>query len=119
MQAAKQGTDTIVTRFAELLSALRKNVTAGEARAANPLVTCSPEELLDALISFMHSMDQKLRFTLAAMLFKYDVLSSGKAARFAGMDRVSFLMDLHKVGVPVIDLDEDQLESQARYVNSR
>jgi hypothetical protein len=32
---------------------------------------------------------------------------------------VTFLMELHKFGVAVIDLDEEQLESQSRYVNSR
>lgn len=119
LRASKQGTDTFSTRFAELLAALRKNVLPHEAITANPLVTCSAEELLNALSELMNDLEQKGRFLLAALLFKYNVLSSGKAARFASMDRVSFLMNLHKVGVPVIDLDEEQLESQARYVNSR
>lgn len=119
LRASKQGTDVFITRFAELLAALRNNVPAHEASTANPLVTCSPEELLVALSGLMKDLDQKARFVLAALLFKHDVLSSGKAARFAGIDRVSFLMDLHKVGVAVIDLDEEQMESQARYVNSR
>lgn len=119
LRASKQGTEDLVTRFAELLAALRKDVAPHEAAAANPLVTCSPEELLEALTESTKELDQKARFVLAALLFKHDVLSSGKAARLAGTDRASFLMDLHKVGVPVIDLDEEQLESQARYVNSR
>jgi hypothetical protein len=119
LRASKQGMETFISRFAELLAALRKNVASHEAATANPLVTCTPEELLGALTELTKDLDQKARFVLAALLFKHDVLSSGKAARLAGTDRVSFLMDLHKVGVPVIDLDEEQLESQARYVNSR
>lgn len=119
LRASKQGPEAFTARFAEILAALRNNVPPHEAAAANPLVTCSPEELLEALSDSMKGLDQKARFVIAALLFKHDVLSSGKAARLAGLDRVSFLVDLHKVGVPVIDLDEEQLESQARYVNSR
>jgi predicted HTH domain antitoxin len=119
LRASKQGAEDFVTKFAELLAALRKDVAPQEAAAANPLVTCSPEELLEALTESTKELDQKARFVLAALLFQHDVLSSGKAARLAGTDRVSFLTDVHKVDVPVIDLDEEQLESQARYVNSR
>jgi predicted HTH domain antitoxin len=118
LRASKQGTENFITRFAELLAALRKNVLPHEAITANPLVTCSPEELLVALSSLMSDLDQKARFVLAALLFKYDVLSSGKASRFAGMDRVSFLMSLHKVGVAVIDFDEQDLRDQAEYANA-
>lgn len=119
LEASKQGPTIVVTRFAELLTALRKNILPHEVVTANPVATCPPEELLSTLSELMYDLGQHARFVLAALLFKHDVLSSGKAARFAGMDRVSFLMDLHKVGVPVIDLDEEQLESQTRYVNSR
>jgi predicted HTH domain antitoxin len=38
-------------------------------------------------------------------------LSSGMAARLAGMERVSFLLDLHRYGVAMIDLVEAELQS--------
>ena len=37
-------------------------------------------------------------------------LSSGMAAKLAGMDSVSFLLSLHQYGVAMIDLDEDELQ---------
>ena len=119
LESSRRGGSISIPRFAELLAALRKDVGAGEASTANPIVACTPEELLRALGGFMKDLDQKARFVLAALLFKHDVLSSGKAARLAGMDRVTFLLDLHKVGVAVLDLDEEQMENQARYVSSR
>jgi predicted HTH domain antitoxin len=36
--------------------------------------------------------------------------SSGMAARLAGMERVSFLLDLPHYGVTMIDLDEAELQ---------
>ena len=38
-------------------------------------------------------------------------LSSGMAAALAGTDRVSFLLQLHRYGVPTIDLTEEELLS--------
>jgi len=118
LRASKQGAEEFVTRFAELLASLRNNVSPHKTAAANPLVTCSPEELLEALTDLTEDFDQKARFVLGALLFKHDVLSSGKAARLAGTDRVSFLTSLHKVGIAVLDLDEEELENQANYVNA-
>jgi tetratricopeptide (TPR) repeat protein/predicted HTH domain antitoxin len=79
----------------------------------------TPEDLLSTLSPIAEQMDPDLRFRFGAKLFERGWLSSGKAARLAGMERVDFLMDLHKVGVAAIDLDEEQLESQSRYVNSQ
>ena len=31
------------------------------------------------------------------------------AAKLVGMDRVTFLLSLHNYGIPMIDLDEDEL----------
>ena len=48
---------------------------------------------------------------MAVKLFEMKRLSSGMAARLAGMERVSFLLDLHRYGVAMIDLDEAELQS--------
>lgn len=42
-------------------------------------------------------------------LFEMKRLSSGIAAKLAGMDRVTFLLSLHRYGIPMIDLEEDEL----------
>lgn len=46
---------------------------------------------------------------MAVKLFEMKKLSSGMAAQLIGMDRVSFLLNLHHFGVAMIDLEEDEL----------
>jgi len=48
---------------------------------------------------------------MAVKLFEMKRLSSGMAASLAGLDRVSFLLNLHRFNVPMIDLEEDELLS--------
>jgi tetratricopeptide (TPR) repeat protein len=76
------------------------------------------EDLLQSLAPVAEELDSETRFAFAAKLFERRLLSSGKAARLAGVDRVSFLMNLHRVGVAVHDLDEAEMENEARYANS-
>lgn len=78
-----------------------------------------PNQLMHVLEPMVEQLDKDSRFLLAAKLFERGLLSAGKAARLISMPRVTFLLNLHKVGVAMIDLDEEQLESQSRYVNSR
>ncbi len=44
-------------------------------------------------------------------LFEMKRLSSCIAAQMLGMDRVTFLLNLHRFGVPMIDLEEAELLS--------
>ena len=37
---------------------------------------------------------------------------SGKAARLGDMERVAFLMNLHRLNVPVLDLDDEEIEEE-------
>jgi predicted HTH domain antitoxin len=46
---------------------------------------------------------------MAVKLFEMKRLSSGMAALLIGMTRVQFLGELHRFGVPMIDLDENEL----------
>ena len=50
---------------------------------------------------------------MAVKLFEMKRLSSGMAAELVGMDRVPFLLSLSNYGVPMIDLDEEELQSDA------
>jgi predicted HTH domain antitoxin len=59
---------------------------------------CTPQQ-------FMH--DAKL--AMAIKLFEMKRLSSGMAALLIGMPRTQFLGELHRFGVPMIDLNEDEL----------
>jgi predicted HTH domain antitoxin len=57
---------------------------------------------------------RELPFLAAAKLFEMGRLSSGKAARLAGMDRVSFLHELERIGVSAINLRDEQVEAEVR-----
>ena len=77
-----------------------------------------PDDLLVALGSTAEQFEQEAKFALAAKLFELGRLSSGKAARLAGMNRVTFLLSLHRAGVPALDLDADEIEDDLRYARS-
>ncbi len=78
-----------------------------------------PDDLLLALGETAEQFEREAKFALGAKLFEMGRLSSGKAARLAGMDRVTFLMSLHRLGVPAIDLDEREMEDEVRYAGGK
>lgn len=119
VEAAKRGDQIDVDKLAVEVAAIYQRALKENETGDNPIGMFTPEEMLGALSPIVMQLNDDLRLRFAAKLFERDLLSSGKAARLAGVDRVTFLMELHKFGVAVIDLDEEQLESQSRYVNSR
>jgi predicted HTH domain antitoxin len=54
----------------------------------------------------------ELAFLAAAKLYELGRLSSGKAAGLAGMPRVAFLHALARVGVPAINLRDEEVEAE-------
>ncbi|GAB1543714.1 hypothetical protein NUACC21_63900 [Scytonema sp. NUACC21] len=70
-----------------------------------------PETLPDALQQTREQFEQEAKMAMAVKLFEMKRISSGVAAQLAGMDRVSFLLNLHRYGVPMIDLTEEELLS--------
>lgn len=70
-----------------------------------------PEHLPDALQMTHDQFESSAKMAMAAKLFEIGKLSSGMAAQLAGVDRVYFLLELHKFGVLMIDLDDQELES--------
>lgn len=57
---------------------------------------------------------QKAKFLLASKLFELRRLSSGRAAAICGMDRMTFLLSFHRVGVAA-DLDDRELDDEFGY----
>ena len=55
---------------------------------------------------------EELRFLAAAKLYELGRLSSGKAAQLAGMGRVEFLYALVRVGVPAINLRDEEIDAE-------
>jgi predicted HTH domain antitoxin len=45
-------------------------------------------------------------------LFELGRVSSGKAAQICGMNRVDFLFAVGRLGVPVVDLDDREMERE-------
>lgn len=74
-----------------------------------------PRSLPDALQQTREQFEQEAKMAMAIKLFELKRLSSGMVAELAGMDRVSFLLSLHRYGVPMIDLDEGELQSDMEH----
>ncbi len=70
-----------------------------------------PEMLPDILQKSREDFELEARMALAVKLFEMKRISSGIAAKMAGVDRVSFLLKLHEFNVPMINLDIDELKS--------
>jgi predicted HTH domain antitoxin len=71
----------------------------------------------DLLISTGKSKDaleQELRFLLAVKLFELRRLSIGKAAQLSGMSKINFMDEMGRMGVPVINLDDDQIKDELK-----
>lgn len=71
-----------------------------------------PEDVLLSTGQSREEFADEARFLLAAKLFELGRLSSGKAAALCGMGRVEFILAAGKVGVPVIQMDEEELRRE-------
>ena len=69
-----------------------------------------PDDILRALNETPEEFAREARMLLAAKLYEIGRLTSGQAARFAGMDRVLFLDALKSYQVSVINLTQAELE---------
>ncbi len=73
------------------------------------LVIDYPQLLPDTLQQTRSDFEQEAKMAMAVKLFEMKRLSSGVAAKLAGVDRVTFLLNLHRYGVAMIDLDDEDL----------
>jgi predicted HTH domain antitoxin len=55
---------------------------------------------------------EEVRFLAAAKFFELGRLSSGMAAKLAGMSRLAFLTQLSRVGVPAINLRDEEIAAE-------
>ncbi len=73
-----------------------------------------PDEALVALKVNPEQMGAELRLAAAIKLYELGRLSSGAAAKLAGVPRVVFLTKLADYGVETFRLTEEQLERETR-----
>ena len=73
-----------------------------------------PVNLPDVLQTTPSAFAAEAKMAMAAKLFEMKRLSSGTAAQLAGVDRVTFLLNLHHYHVAMIDLDEDELAADLK-----
>ena len=73
-----------------------------------------PDQCVGILGSTPDEAAARLRMLAAVKLFEMKELSSGAAARLAGVSRIEFLKRLADYGVPVFDVTEDEFQQEAR-----
>ena len=73
-----------------------------------------PDNFPDALAETRQEFELEAKLAMAAKLFEMKQLSSGQAAQMLGMNRGEFLLSLHRVGTPAINLTEEELLSDVR-----
>lgn len=79
-----------------------------------------PEDTLLALnVSSQAEASEALRMAAAVKLYEMGRLSSGAAARLAGVPRVVFLSRLADYGVDTFQLTEKQLQGETRLAPNR
>lgn len=78
---------------------------------SNKIIIEYPYNLLDLLQDSPEEFEKEAKMAMAVKLFELKRISSGMAAEMAGMDRVSFLLELHRYGVEMINMDPEELAS--------
>ena len=73
------------------------------------LIVNYPEKLPDALQQSPEQFERDAKMAMAVKLFEMKRISSGTAASLAGLERVEFLLGLHRYGVAAIDLTTEEL----------
>ena len=73
-----------------------------------------PDDLLEASGKSRSEIERELKFQLAVRLFEVGQLSLGKAAELAGWNRVRFADELGRLKVPVVNLDDEEIQIELR-----
>ena len=73
-----------------------------------------PDTLPDLLQETKEQFKFEAKMALAVKLFQMKRISSGMAASLVGIPRTTFLLSLYQYGVPMIDLDEEELISDVK-----
>ena len=73
------------------------------------------DDLLIATGKSKEAFEQEMKLLLAIKLFEMRRLSLGKAAEFCGRKKLEFMDELGRMGIPVINLDDDQIREELEH----
>ena len=68
-----------------------------------------PQNLPDLLQVTKQAFEDEARMAMAVKLFELGRLSSGQAAQLAALDRVQFILNLHRYGVSPVQVTPEEL----------
>jgi len=88
---------------------------AGKEETMSEITMSVPDETLSALRMTPEQFGAELRLAGAVKLYEIGRLSSGAAARVAGIPRTVFLTRLADFGVDTFRLTEDDLRQETRF----
>lgn len=71
-----------------------------------------PESLLLGLKSSAEQFEKEAAMLVGAKLYEMRRISSGQAAKIAGMDRLTFLFELERYGIPVVEMTREEFEEE-------
>ncbi len=71
-----------------------------------------PENMVAALNQTRESFEREAKIAMAAKLYELGRLTSGQAAKLAGMSRIGFLLECPNYGVPSVSWDRDEIEAE-------
>ena len=77
-----------------------------------------PEGLPQTLKLSDSEFAKEVRFLAAAKFYELGKISSGKAAKMAGLDRISFLERLGHYKIPAINIQAEEIEKEIEAVRS-
>ena len=73
-----------------------------------------PDDLLVTSGKPRVEVEREMKFQLAVRLFEVGQLSLGKAAELAGWNRIQFADELSRLQVPVVNLDDEEIQAELR-----
>lgn len=80
----------------------------------NVLTIKYSDDVLLSLKETREEFEEEARYLLALKLYELGKISSGKAAKMAGLSRIEFLMRLKKYKVSPFQMDLEEILEEAR-----